>query len=649
MQFHLVVADVSGVRWRLLAGNNRELGRGLTAYPDVETCRAGLERTLLEPPSLVPAVMRVDHCHWGWLLRAGVLDVVGSGAPVRPASAVRGGLRAVRLARIGGVGAKCGHRRRAVRPPPAPFGAASEGEGVRLRHVGQLGVGEAVGLAAGPVTGWPSNALSALASATAWRRSARGRDPRAVAVDRQPAPGCRPASAPSRRGGPPAQRRRRGTDLRVHVVELRLRGRLLLRVGERVDRGLHLGLRGGQLAGGVRPGVRGGDQSRLRNEQQVHPVARHHSPTVRRLDAGGVGLHRRVDGAQAAGVGGERRRQRGAMGVGHVGPGGQRRVRRSIVTSRVLTAASTRAWTYDKRSVAHVRAAPAGAGGAGSAWCRRTPAPSRTSARPVPATATDMGARRRVFTGSGLPLRCRARGQVAALVGRGCVRAVDGGAEGAVVAGAVCDPGDGRVAGGRAVPATGRYPRARPSGPWYRPGRPGRSRLGADVARAAGGGEDRDDGEPGGCRPAHGVGAHDRDGRYRVCGESDRSRVRARGSPRRAQRQMLPALAAQAFADEGKPASSPTASATSPVARSLLRPPACSPSPGQRREDQDEAADHEEHRADPAQEAGVGVAGPVHRRTVRRDLETGAGSVVFAPISQDHAVGVRRRGRWRCR
>ena len=82
LQFHLYSSPTSGgVRWRLLAGNNRELGRGLTAYPDVEACRAGLERTLLELPSLVPAVMRVDHCHWGWLLRAGVLDVVGSGHP----------------------------------------------------------------------------------------------------------------------------------------------------------------------------------------------------------------------------------------------------------------------------------------------------------------------------------------------------------------------------------------------------------------------------------------------------------------------------------------------------------------------------------------------------------------------------------------
>ncbi len=80
LHFHLYSSPSSGgVRWRLLGGNNRELGRSCLAYPDVELCRAGLARTLLELPTLVPAVMRVDHSHWGWRLRADTLDVVGSG------------------------------------------------------------------------------------------------------------------------------------------------------------------------------------------------------------------------------------------------------------------------------------------------------------------------------------------------------------------------------------------------------------------------------------------------------------------------------------------------------------------------------------------------------------------------------------------
>ena len=127
-----------------------------------------------------------------------------------------------------------------------------------------------------------------------------------------------------------------------------------------------LGSAADRLPGGVPPGVRGGDQVRLRDEQQVDPVVGHHGPTVRdRLAAGRVGLHLGVDGGQAAGVGGVRRRQGGAVCVGHVGRAASAVVRRSIVTSRFLTAVSTLACTYEKRSVAQVRAVPVGAEGAG--------------------------------------------------------------------------------------------------------------------------------------------------------------------------------------------------------------------------------------------------------------------------------------------
>jgi hypothetical protein len=82
LHFHLYSSPTSGgVRWRLLGGNNRELGRGMLAYEDAESCRAGLVQTLVQLSSLVPAVTRVDHSHWGWRLRAGTLDVVGSGHP----------------------------------------------------------------------------------------------------------------------------------------------------------------------------------------------------------------------------------------------------------------------------------------------------------------------------------------------------------------------------------------------------------------------------------------------------------------------------------------------------------------------------------------------------------------------------------------
>ena len=80
LHFHLYSSPSSGgVRWRLLGGNNRELGRGSLAYPDADLCREGLAKTLLDLPTLVPAVMRVDHSHWGWRLRADAVDIVGSG------------------------------------------------------------------------------------------------------------------------------------------------------------------------------------------------------------------------------------------------------------------------------------------------------------------------------------------------------------------------------------------------------------------------------------------------------------------------------------------------------------------------------------------------------------------------------------------
>ncbi len=82
LHVHLYSSPTSGgVRWRVLGGNNRELGRGLLAYPDAEACRAGLTQTIADLPTLVPAVIRVDHSHWGWRLRAGSLDIVGSGHP----------------------------------------------------------------------------------------------------------------------------------------------------------------------------------------------------------------------------------------------------------------------------------------------------------------------------------------------------------------------------------------------------------------------------------------------------------------------------------------------------------------------------------------------------------------------------------------
>ncbi len=80
LHFHLYSGPPSGgVRWRLLAANNRELGRGSLVYSDAEACRAGLARTVVELPTMERVVIRLDRTRWMWQLRKDGVDVVASG------------------------------------------------------------------------------------------------------------------------------------------------------------------------------------------------------------------------------------------------------------------------------------------------------------------------------------------------------------------------------------------------------------------------------------------------------------------------------------------------------------------------------------------------------------------------------------------
>jgi len=80
--FHMYSSATAGwVRWRLLGGNNRELGRGLLEYQDTDQCRTGLAQVLVELLYMVPAVVRVERRLWEWRLRVAGIDVVGSGHP----------------------------------------------------------------------------------------------------------------------------------------------------------------------------------------------------------------------------------------------------------------------------------------------------------------------------------------------------------------------------------------------------------------------------------------------------------------------------------------------------------------------------------------------------------------------------------------
>jgi hypothetical protein len=78
-QIQLYAATVTGpVRWRLLSGNNRELGRGADAYDDAPACRLAVEEIQLRIDELQPAVRRL-HAAWTWQLERTGEVVASSG------------------------------------------------------------------------------------------------------------------------------------------------------------------------------------------------------------------------------------------------------------------------------------------------------------------------------------------------------------------------------------------------------------------------------------------------------------------------------------------------------------------------------------------------------------------------------------------
>jgi hypothetical protein len=52
------------LRWRLLSGNNRDMGRGLEQYSDVHSCELAIKEFQANIEELVPRVRRVDPSQW---------------------------------------------------------------------------------------------------------------------------------------------------------------------------------------------------------------------------------------------------------------------------------------------------------------------------------------------------------------------------------------------------------------------------------------------------------------------------------------------------------------------------------------------------------------------------------------------------------
>jgi hypothetical protein len=69
------------IRWRLLSGNNRDMGRGLEHFDDPETCRLALKQLQVDAADLRPRVRRLSPSSWQWEIVADEVPIAGSGHP----------------------------------------------------------------------------------------------------------------------------------------------------------------------------------------------------------------------------------------------------------------------------------------------------------------------------------------------------------------------------------------------------------------------------------------------------------------------------------------------------------------------------------------------------------------------------------------
>lgn len=67
------------VRWRLLSGNHRELGRGAGEYEDLESCRLGIKHLQAVATDLERTVLRSSPSNWTWTLGLAGVQVAASG------------------------------------------------------------------------------------------------------------------------------------------------------------------------------------------------------------------------------------------------------------------------------------------------------------------------------------------------------------------------------------------------------------------------------------------------------------------------------------------------------------------------------------------------------------------------------------------
>jgi hypothetical protein len=78
-QFQIYALGTEGpLRWRLLGGNHRDLGRGLLDYEDDESCRLAIKQLLAGLDDLTRVVARDGHSGWTWRMVDNDDAIVGS-------------------------------------------------------------------------------------------------------------------------------------------------------------------------------------------------------------------------------------------------------------------------------------------------------------------------------------------------------------------------------------------------------------------------------------------------------------------------------------------------------------------------------------------------------------------------------------------
>jgi hypothetical protein len=92
------------LRWRLLAGNNREAGRGMQSYGDAPRCRLAIEELQTSLDETEVTVRRASTNLWTWQLMMNGLPIAAAGREydrmIRCEQAAEAFIRGLRVAPI---------------------------------------------------------------------------------------------------------------------------------------------------------------------------------------------------------------------------------------------------------------------------------------------------------------------------------------------------------------------------------------------------------------------------------------------------------------------------------------------------------------------------------------------------------------------